>query len=34
MQTIVGHVMNPKIVDEEFMSLVEYINYKLFERNN
>jgi hypothetical protein len=33
-QTIVGHVMNLEIMDEEFMSLVEYIKYKLFKRNN
>jgi hypothetical protein len=26
--------MNPEIVDEEFTSLVVYMNYKLLERNN
>jgi hypothetical protein len=26
--------MNPETMDEEFMSLVEYIKYKLFEWNN
>jgi hypothetical protein len=33
-QTIVGHVMNLETMDEEFTSLVEYIKYKLLERNN
>jgi hypothetical protein len=28
---VVRHVMNPETMDEEFMSLVEYIKYKLFE---
>ncbi len=32
--TIIGNVMDPKIVDEEFMSFVKYIKYKLFERDN
>jgi len=33
-QIVVGHVMNPETMDEEFTSLVEYIKYKLFEREN
>jgi Na+/phosphate symporter len=33
-QTIVGHVMNLETMDEKFTSLVEYIKYKLLERNN
>jgi hypothetical protein len=33
-RTIVGHVMNSKIVDDEFTSLVEYIKYKLLEHDN
>jgi hypothetical protein len=31
---IVGHVMNFEIVDDRFTSLVEYIKYKLLERDN
>jgi hypothetical protein len=34
MQIIVGHVINLKTVDEEFMSLVKYIIYKLLEQDN
>ncbi len=34
MRTIVGHIMNPEIVDDEFTSLVEYIKYKLLEPDN
>ncbi len=30
-RTIVGHVMNPETMNEEFTSLVEYIKYKLLE---
>jgi len=33
-RTTIGHVMNLEIVDEEFTSLVEYIKYKLLERDN
>jgi hypothetical protein len=31
-RTVVGHVMNLEIVDEEFTSFVEYIKYKLLEQ--
>ncbi len=30
---VVGHVMNLETVDEEFTSLIEYIKYKLLERD-
>ncbi len=30
---VIGHVMNLETVDEEFTSLVEYIKYKLLERD-
>jgi hypothetical protein len=33
-QTIVGHVMNSEIVDDEFTSFIEYIKYKLLECDN
>ncbi len=33
-QTVVGHVMNSKIVDDEFTSLIECIKYKLLECDN
>jgi hypothetical protein len=34
MQVAIGCKMNPKIVNEEFMSLVDYIKYKSFEQDN
>ncbi len=34
MRTVVGHVMNSEIMDDEFTSLVEYIKYKLLEHDN
>jgi hypothetical protein len=34
MQVAIGYKMNPKIVNEKFMSLVDYIKYKLFEQDN
>jgi hypothetical protein len=34
MRVVVGRVMNPKTMDQEFILLVDYIKYRLLEQDN